>query len=232
MKNLQYIRQAQYKKGFAPVALIVILVILAGGGYILVKKSKVQSPKQETKVEQNVVSGTENQTVTDETKDWKTYKNDKYGFEFKYPIGYKTNGVDEKLDPPSLKSVWLTLVGSLTLSKDIDTNREGAEGITLRIFSNPQNLAIRDWIKTSEAIKQVGKPDTYLTLTVKNISGNEFLVFSPPACAIFCEIKAFSVSNGYTYQLVTSGGTEGSDGASTEIREDINKILSTFKFTK
>ncbi|MDO8590657.1 MAG: hypothetical protein Q7R65_01625 [bacterium] len=86
MKNSQ--------KGFAPVALIVILVILAGGGYILVKKLKVDSSKQEAKEERNVTTETQtqvsganeqNQTVTNETKDWKTYRSDQCGVEFKYP---------------------------------------------------------------------------------------------------------------------------------------------------
>src|SRR3989344_4420149 len=58
MKNNQYIRQAQYKKGFANVFFSVVILILIGtiGAFVL-----------------NNVS------------DWKIYQDFEYGFEFKYP---------------------------------------------------------------------------------------------------------------------------------------------------
>ena len=78
MKNSQ--------KSFAPIALIIILVILAGGGYFLLsQKSKVESPKQEAKEEQNVAVGNGNQIAEVDTKDWKTFTDVKQGYSFQYP---------------------------------------------------------------------------------------------------------------------------------------------------
>ena len=172
------------------------------------------------------------QSQNSETANWKTYRNELYGLEFKYPTEYRNGGLkggDELFDAPQLKSSWPTLAGSLTLSKAVDPNREGTESIILRIFSNPKDLAIRDWLKTDEAIKQVGKPDAYLTLTVKNISGNEFLIFNSERCSAPCQPNAYFASNGFAYQFVT---TTGMVGPSNGLIEDANRILSTFKFTK
>ena len=56
-------------KGFSTIVLVIILAVLVGGGYAVWQK---QLGSEASK------SGI--------TADWKTYRNDEYGFEFKYPI--------------------------------------------------------------------------------------------------------------------------------------------------
>ena len=107
------------RKGFAPIVILVVvaLVVAAGGIAYWQFKSKTavknQSPSQTiqstptsspAQVTQSLQSG--------ETSNWKTYKNDKVGFQFDYPSKYSKasyedrstgkfkdfNGVDEKRD--------------------------------------------------------------------------------------------------------------------------------------
>jgi len=239
-------------RGFVSIALIIaalVVVAVGAGGWWYVNQPSASPEAQLPTLQKNTNVGAQaavkpaptqktppqpNPTPVQsgETANWKTYRNESYGFEFKHPTEYRNDGLKEGdylFDAPQLKSSWPTLAGSLVLSKAVDPNREGAESVILRIFSNPQNLAIRDWLKTDEAIKQVGRPDTYLTLTVKNISGNEFLIFNPEGCSTPCKPDAYFVSGGYAYQLVT---TTGMEGPSNGLKEDANKILSTFKFTR
>lgn len=74
------------KRGFGVVGIIIIILLALGGGAYLWSQKKVEAPSS-TDVP------TDNSFTTlsqpDETASWKTYKNDKYGFEFKYPSNYK-----------------------------------------------------------------------------------------------------------------------------------------------
>ena len=76
------------KQGFIPLALLIaILIAVAGGGvYYFVKQNQSIAPdlnQQTTSLPQ--------QTQSSVPEDWKTYRNEKYGFEFRYPGGLSVN---------------------------------------------------------------------------------------------------------------------------------------------
>lgn len=84
------------QKGFANIILIVLVVVLAGalGYFIITKKSEPVSQQQTQNSQnqipsQNLPSKTQAPSptlpTTVKSENWKTYQNNKYGFEFGYP---------------------------------------------------------------------------------------------------------------------------------------------------
>lgn len=72
------------RQGLAPIVLVIIAAIVLGGGYLLAQKagyfpdntpSDIIQPQAQTNVS---------------TSDWKTYRNEKYGFELKYPPDWES----------------------------------------------------------------------------------------------------------------------------------------------
>src|SRR3989338_5411933 len=57
---------------------VIVIVLIAGGLYFIVDK-KSEKPNQQTSTDD----------INSTTANWKTYKNDQYGFEIKYPNDYE-----------------------------------------------------------------------------------------------------------------------------------------------
>lgn len=76
----------QKHQGFSALVIIILLAILAGGGYWVWKNQTITPPSALPEVEGTFTSplggGSEG------VEGWKTYRNDEYGFEFKYPSSY------------------------------------------------------------------------------------------------------------------------------------------------
>ena len=75
------------QKGFANIVLVVVIVaIIAVGGYFVFSKKSQLSNQQPTTNQQTQTPNT--QTPTKETAGWKTYRNDVYGLEVRYPANW------------------------------------------------------------------------------------------------------------------------------------------------
>lgn len=123
------------QKGFAPiVALLMVLgVIVVGGvGYTFIKKSEVTENKPA--IQEAQLPKEEAQQLKNEITDWNTYRNEKYGFEFRYPktIVYKDNG----------DSNYKTSITEDGVSTDIETNTSLQFQITEKEFSSSPFLSI------------------------------------------------------------------------------------------
>ncbi|MFC1615088.1 hypothetical protein ACFL22_00850 [Patescibacteria group bacterium] len=86
------------KQGIAQILIVGIVVILAiaGGGYFFVQKS-LQAPDVNWEPSTVEVGDNEEESgsvIKDETSELETYRNEKYGFEFKYPKEIIIEGID------------------------------------------------------------------------------------------------------------------------------------------
>lgn len=97
------------QRGFVNIALIILVVVLVGAGsyFVFVKKPADQpTPPEQTQARNNTqptqppANNQPSPTPKDETANWKTYRNENLGFEFKYPaqINGKPVSIVERKD--------------------------------------------------------------------------------------------------------------------------------------
>lgn len=181
------------QKGFVKDIIIVILaLVVAGGVYIGYSKGLINfGSKKES-------------SVTNETTDWKTYTNEKYGFEFKYPNNW---AVSESQKPS------LPYLVSISLGPKDMTEGGGFFAVMVRDQTEDQflsSLSQGDYYIISKTDVAIGNKKAVLCIYGRNDSSDQWK-------------SIVMQKEEYLFEF--------SSGATPYYGDIFNKMLPTFKFT-
>lgn len=183
-----------FQKGFSVVLSVIIILALLGGGLYLWQKNKL------AKNDYNIADVPDEPIVADETKDWKTYQNEKYGFEFKYPAS-----IGDPLGPINFEGQSeARFLGDKDFSLYVTVGAYFSQNYTddtLLVVSNYHAVT-----REGEDYKWVG-------------------VIDPKV-----ELDSFNKDKPNNFIVLGVTGIKNED-RNREIKDLLNQIVSTFKFT-
>jgi len=205
------------------VTIIVAVAVVLFGGVFAYQYFAKQNFETVQPVAQNQTQ-TETQTATDETADWKTYINDEYGFEFKYPAGFFDKFYGPSEDECSNRHPDIQKYSTRFI---FEADQEGTTqnaismGITI-ICTKLEEKKVSNFIEdlsliagsSNTDIKQIGGRTTYQTYAYSKLSADETFF-------------TFTDLGENTLQIAFSNYNLNKD-----TKDVVDKILSNFKFTK
>ena len=186
--------------------LVILALVIVGGGGWYYYENYYKKPTPTPTVTPSTKEPTTT-TTKDETADWKTYTNEKYGYSLKYPKDweYKEN-MHEGYEK-----------GAIVGFRKPPTKDEGFYDIVIRVADAGNTLTIDEWLARNAKPSIVTSP-THKTIGVDKLPGVEFIESNMD------EHKAVYLAHN---KLVMSF-TIAKDSKYLSI---FNKMLSTFKFT-
>lgn len=160
--------------------------------------------------------------VKDETSDWKTFKNEEYGFEIKYP-SWNLGVVSSKIGG----LFKIDFISSDTVKNNIK------KIVTVSVFENSKNYPVDKWLKEyRDDIDNVNGVGLIFEKEF-SVNGEKGLKGGFGCCMGYRE--AFFVAKG-NYVYAVQGGYMDFDvkplDSFYDYSEDFNQILSTFIFIK
>lgn len=226
------------QKGFGLIGILLVIGIIAIFGIgvlkmnfpirnLLVPTSEERSAIKEAEEAKKVIeqkNNTNTNTVADETKDWKTYRNEEYGFEFKYPKNWFIS--EEKLSNDNPGS-YLHMRVSISNSSDLQGQKMNKENMdTISVFEinfrgseNPQQLDIEKWYQVSHEGN-----DEIISKKIITIGGRK-AICAEMSWHDFIVQRCF-VPNGTSIIEIRYSPSQ------SKFINDYKNIFSTFKFTK
>lgn len=212
------------QKGLAPIVIVVLMAVLAVGGYLIYKLPRTVTPlptPQTTPAPSPTPSPSPAPTGTKETADWKIYSNPKLGYSVKYPKSWYLSEHDwgsiienkKTLEPPD------TPVSPETPQDPTYFN------IQITTYGKKADLSLRDWIinvwdRMLEIVNPPLEPEQLIVISIDKVQGYklEFRGAEITSTHIFLESNQNKV-----YEISAAFNHSGEE-------KIFNQILSTFRF--
>ncbi|HUQ85728.1 MAG TPA: hypothetical protein VM077_05365 [Candidatus Limnocylindrales bacterium] len=188
---------------------VILIILLTGTAYAL---SQQKSQKQETKtVTQPTVTKTS--PIANPTAGWKKYESKRFRIEFRYPSKYVLVNEYENTEPDKGFISLFTQKGyeSIKTKPDVVV----PDSIQLFITRNPKKLSAFEWTKSDST-------NSNFTYSQEIIAGENALTHTAQDQNTF--ITKVIAKDEYIYNIYVNGNSDMID--------DFNQILSTFKFTE
>jgi hypothetical protein len=202
--HIRYL-QSNGAGGFSAIILVVIIVVaIIGGGLVAWKQGWI--PR-----------------FSGETADWKTYANNDYGFEFKYPQTWQLNS------DVSSGAIHL-YVDFAKFSSLIDNKETCINGICSRKSPTEDQRIINQASVGDEIETNSGLPGK--VVSIGGVKGFRYLGYNPQAKAYNTGVVVFNSQVDRIELSMPIAATNETQAENDKLNKDFNQIISTFKFTK
>ncbi len=224
--------------GFSAIILAVIIVLaVVGGGLMAWKRGWI--PKF------SVATQTPTPTpASGETANWKTYANNDYGFEFKYPqiffldsqfidLGNGSYGLDNQtnqLNSDVSPNAAHFYVNFAEFSSLIDNKETCTNGVCSRKGPKEDQLIINQASVGDEIETNSGLPGK--VVSIGGVKGFRYLGYNPQAKAYSTGVVVYNSQVDRIELSMSIAAPDETQAENDKLNKDFDQIISTFKFTE